>query len=117
MKPFFKGYITLPVTYDPERDMDEQMKEKIRYFGDWANRQKIKRITGKPRKYKIEIALRGFDGEKVITQFTILEAQGFLELGGYIYEFVKMMLPQIETNGKLIKDVIDWSRSYAKVQA
>lgn len=114
-KPFFKGYVTLPVTYDPNRDIDEQVFEKIRYKGDWIT--KIKRITGKPRKYYIEIVLKGFNGEKAITEFKIMQSDTFNELGGYIYEFVKMMLTEIETNGKPIKEIIDWERSYAKVQA
>lgn len=115
MNPFFKGYVLLPVSYDPTQDLDRQMIERIKYKGDWAI--KLKRITKKPRKYYIQIVLKGFNGEKGISEFKIMQSDTFNELGGYIYEFVKMMLAEIETDGKPIKEIIDWEHSYAKVMA
>lgn len=114
-KPFFKGYVSLPVTYDPNRDMDEQMAGRVRYTGDWVT--KLKRITGKPRKYQITIRLNGYQGEKGETLITLKQADTFKELAGYIYEFTKQMLEDIETDGKQIKDIVNWERSYALIRA
>ena len=108
-KPAFKGCIVLPLTY---QELNECIVHRaVRYYGDWIN--KLKRITGKTRKYHLQILLKSTSGEKDITKIRLIERESFSELSAYIYHFAKEELDKARENGIEV-DLMD---SYCTVKA
>ena len=111
-KPFFDGYVKMPVTY---QQMGRHIiHSKIEYCGDWHNQ--LRRIVGtakkpKLRKFKIDIVLVSFDNQRDITCLDIKEPQSFFELDTLIYQYAK----QVADDNPHTK--IDLMNSWAEIRA
>lgn len=104
-KPAFKGCVVIPLTDD---DVDI---ERIRYYGDWANKRTHARIMKKPRRYQLTFYFKGFGGERGTEQIKILDKEDFMELASYIKAFGDEALHEIGA------DKVNLKASYVSIKA
>ncbi|MDO4896357.1 MAG: hypothetical protein Q3971_03245 [Moraxella sp.] len=104
-KAVFKGCVVLPLT-DDDADI-----ERIRYYGDWANKRTHARIMKKPRRYQLTFYFKGHEGERGSQTIQILHKDNFMELSAYIKAFGDEALREIGAGR------VDLKKSYVSIRA